>query len=339
MIVNCGQLKRYKMGKLLKIGFFFLLGIALIWWSLHQIPAEEWTKFTLALKDSKLWIVFPVFIILGLSHLLRALRWRLIMEPLGYKPSIGNTYLAVLIGYLANLAVPRLGEVLKCTLLAKYEKVPAEKIVGTIVAERAFDVISLGVVFLLALGLQFNVIEAGWNQLKSQTAAKEPLAQDQNLTLYILMGIVLIVLALFFVLRKRLPKMIASVKQIITGIWEGVISATKLKQHNLFFLYSFGIWFLYLLATYVGLHATPGTESSFATAISCLAYASIGMILTPGGIGAYAYFMAKVLELNGVDYTLGLANGTLQWFSQFLIVIVLGGLSLILLPLINKQAK
>lgn len=327
------------MGKLLKIGFFFLLGIALIWWSLHQIPAEEWTKFTLALKDSKLWIVFPVFIILGLSHLLRALRWRLIMEPLGYKPSIGNTYLAVLIGYLANLAVPRLGEVLKCTLLAKYEKVPAEKIVGTIVAERAFDVISLGVVFLLALGLQFNVIEAGWNQLKSQTVTKEPLAQDQNWTLYILMGIVLIVLALFFVLRKRLPKMIASVKQIITGIWEGVISATKLKQHNLFFLYSFGIWFLYLLATYVGLHATPGTESSFATAISCLAYASIGMILTPGGIGAYAYFMAKVLELNGVDYTLGLANGTLQWFSQFLIVIVLGGLSLILLPLINKQAK
>jgi hypothetical protein len=327
------------MGKLLKIGFFFLLGIALIWWSLHQIPAEEWTKFTLALKDSKLWIVFPVFIILGLSHLLRALRWRLIMEPLGYKPSIGNTYLAVLIGYLANLAVPRLGEVLKCTLLAKYEKVPAEKIVGTIVAERAFDVISLGVVFLLALGLQFNVIEAGWNQLKSQTAAKDTLAQDQNWTLYILMGIVLIVLALFFVLRKRLPKMIASVKKIITGIWEGVISATKLKQHNLFFLYSFGIWFLYLLATYVGLHATPGTESSFATAISCLAYASIGMILTPGGIGAYAYFMAKVLELNGVDYTLGLANGTLQWFSQFLIVIVLGGISLVLLPLINKQTK
>jgi uncharacterized protein (TIRG00374 family) len=327
------------MGKLLKIGFFFLLGIALIWWSLHQIPAEEWTKFTLALKDSKLWIVFPVFIILGLSHLLRALRWRLIMEPLGYKPSIGNTYLAVLIGYLANLAVPRLGEVLKCTLLAKYEKVPAEKIVGTIVAERAFDVISLGVVFLLALGLQFNVIEAGWNQLKNQTASKDTLAQDQNWTLYILMGLLLILLVLFFIFRKKLPTIITSVKQIVTGIWEGVISATKLKQHNLFFLYSFGIWFLYLLATYVGLHATSGTESSFATAISCLAYASIGMILTPGGIGAYAYFMAKVLELNGVDYTLGLANGTLQWFSQFLIVIVLGGISLVLLPLINKQTK
>ncbi len=327
------------MGKFLKIGFFFLLGIALIWWSLHQIPAEEWTKFTLALKQSKLWIVFPVFIILGLSHFLRALRWRLIMEPLGYQPSIANTYFAVLIGYLANLAIPRLGEVLKCTLLAKYEKVPAEKIVGTIVAERAFDVLSLGIVFLLALGLQFNVIEAGWNQLKNQTATPLINSNEGNWRIYVYIGVGIILLALFFILRKRIPTIVASIKKILSGIWEGVMSATKLKQQKLFFVYSIGIWFLYLLATYVGLYATAGTESSFATAISCLAYASIGMILTPGGIGAYAYFMAKVLELNGVDYTLGLANGTLQWFSQFLIVLVLGGLSLILLPIINKQAK
>ena len=327
------------MGKFLKIGFFFILGIALIWWSLHQIPAEEWTKFTLALKQSKLWIVFPVFIILGLSHFLRALRWRLIMEPLGYQPSIANTYLAVLIGYLANLAIPRLGEVLKCTLLAKYEKVPAEKIVGTIVAERAFDVISLGIVFLMALGLQFNVIEAGWNQLKNQTATQVIDSNEGNWKMYLFVGIGILLVTLFLILRKRIPTMVTSIKQIFSGIWEGVMSATKLKQQKLFFVYSFGIWFLYLLATYVGLYATAGTESSFATAISCLAYASIGMILTPGGIGAYAYFMAKVLELNGVDYTLGLANGTLQWFSQFLIVIVLGGLSLIILPIINKQAK
>lgn len=327
------------MGKFLKIAFFFLLGIALIWWSLHQIPSEEWTKFTLALKESKLWVIFPVFIILALSHFLRALRWRLIMEPLGYTPSIRNTFLAVLIGYLANLAIPRLGEVLKCTILAKYEKIPAEKIVGTIVAERTFDVISLGLVFLTALGLQFNVIEAGWNQLKNQIIKPTANTNDSKLSLYLLAGVIILVVALFFLLKKRIPKIIISLKKILSGIWEGVISATKLKQHKLFFLYSFGIWFLYLIATYVGLHATAGTESSFATAISCLAYASIGMILTPGGIGAYAYFMAKVLELNGVDYTLGLANGTLQWFSQFLIVLVLGGVSLILLPILNKQAK
>ena len=86
------------MGKFLKIGFFFLIGILLIWWSLHQIPPQEWDKFTTALKSTKYWVLFPVFVILTFSHFLRALRWRLIMEPLGYKPSIANTFLAVLIG-------------------------------------------------------------------------------------------------------------------------------------------------------------------------------------------------------------------------------------------------
>ena len=326
------------MSKFLKIAFFFFIGILLIWWSLHQIPPQEWDKFTTSLKSTKYWIVFPVFLMLGFSHFLRALRWRLIMEPLGYKPSIMNTYFAVLIGYLANLAVPRLGEVLKCTLLSKYEKVPAEKIVGTIVAERAFDVLSLGIVFILALTLQFNVIESGWHQLQAQ-AAHNPAKTNNHYFLYAVVGAILLAGILLFVFKKKLQKTIAGIKHILFGIWEGVISATKLKKHNLFFLYSFGIWFMYLSATYIGLMGTEGTASSFATAISCLAYASIGMIVTPGGIGAYAYLMAKVLELNGVEYTLGLANGTVQWFAQFLIIIVMGGLSLILLPLFNKQDK
>ena len=317
-----------------------MVGILLIWWSLHQIPPQEWDKFTKALAKSKFWLILPIFFILGLSHFVRALRWRLIMEPLGYKPSIMNTFLAVLIGYLANLAIPRLGEVLKCTLLAKYEKVPAEKIVGTIVAERAFDVISLGIVFLLALTLQFNVIQAGWQQLQNASTSTN---EHSNNGLLIFLGAVVVMLIiaviLYFTFKHKFETIIKSIKTILIGIWEGVISATKLKKHNLFFFYSFSIWFLYLLATYIGLYGTEGTASSFSTAISCLAYASIGMIITPGGIGAYAYFMAKVLELNGIEYTIGLANGTLQWFSQVIIVIVLGGLALIMLPFINKQAK
>ena len=327
------------MGKLLKIAFFFLIGILLIWWSLQQIPPEEWDKFKLSLQHSRFWIIVPVFLILALSHLLRALRWRLLMEPLGYQPGIMNTYLAVLIGYLANMAIPRLGEVLKCTLLSKYEKVPADKIIGTIVAERAFDVLCLGLVFLLALTLQFNVIETGWHQLNTTSLGGNANPNHTKLIIQITAGVFVALIILFFIFKHKLTKIIASLKKIFLGVWSGMMSATKLKKHNLFFFYSVGIWFLYLFATYIGLYGTVGTESSFATAISCLAYASIGMIITPGGIGAYAYFMAKVLELNGIDYTLGLANGTLQWFSQFLIVLILGGLSLIILPIINKQTK
>ena len=325
------------MSKFLKIAFFFFLGILLIWWSLHQIPPQEWDKFTIAIKKSKFWVILPVGLILALSHLVRALRWRLIMEPLGYKPSIINTFLAVLIGYLANLAVPRLGEVLKCTLISKYEKVPAEKIIGTIVAERAFDVISLGLIFLLALALQFNVVEAGWNQFKAYGKVAGEASKSNQTTYIILVFLLLASIASIWFLRSKMQNAIKTIKKIIAGVWEGVMSATKLKKHNLFFFYSLSIWFLYLLATYVGLYATEGTGSSFQTAISCLAFASIGMIITPGGIGAYAYFMAKVLELNGVDYTLGLANGTLQWFAQFTIILILGGIALIILPLFNKQ--
>ena len=325
------------MSKFLKIAFFLIIGILLIWWSLHQIPPQEWNKFTIALQKSKFWVILPVGLILAVSHLVRALRWRLIMEPLGYKPSIINTFLAVLIGYLANLAVPRLGEVLKCTLLSKYEKVPAEKIVGTIVAERAFDVISLGLIFLVALTVQFSVVEAGWNQFKAYGKAGGD-ANGGHQNTYVIIAVILIAsIAGFWFYKSKMQNAILTIKKIIAGVWEGVMSATKLKKHNLFFFYSFAIWFLYLLATYVGLYATEGTESSFQTAISCLAFASIGMIITPGGIGAYAYFMAKVLELNGVDYTLGLANGTLQWFAQFIIILILGGIALIILPLFNKQ--
>lgn len=326
------------MGKFLKIAFFLLIGILLIWWSLQQIPAKDWNDFTHALRTTRYWILIPVFLMLTFSNFLRALRWRLIMEPLGYKPSISNTFLAVLIGYLANLAVPRLGEVLKCTLLSKYEKVPAEKIVGTIVAERAFDVISLGIVFTLALIFQFPVIQAGWLQINS-LASQNNQPEKNHVLLYIIAGAIFICLLLLFVFKNKMQKIIKSIKLIITGVWEGVISATKLKKHNLFFLYSFGIWFMYFAATFVGLYGTPGTESSLATALSCLAFGSIGMIITPGGIGAYAFLMAKVLELNGVKYSLGLANGTVQWFSQFIILLILGGIGLILLPIINKKAK
>jgi uncharacterized protein (TIRG00374 family) len=326
------------MGKFLKIGFFFLIGILLIWWSLQQIPPQEWDKFTTALKTTNYLMLVPVFIILTFSHFLRALRWRLIMEPLGYQPSIVNTFLAVLIGYLANLAVPRLGEVLKCTLLSKYEKVPAEKIVGTIVAERAFDVLSLGVVFVLALTFQFDVIQTGWNELNAQNI-QQANSPNNHFILYAFIGFICISLLLLWIFKAKLQKIIIRIKQIIAGIWEGVISATKLKKQQLFFLYSFGIWFMYLLATYIGLFGTEGTGSSFATAISCLAFASVGMIITPGGIGAYALLMAMVLKLNGVSYTLGLANGTVQWFAQFIILLILGGTSLLLLPIINKKAN
>ena len=134
----------------LKYLLFIGIGVFLVWWSLHQIPSNKWGEFKKSLQTAKYGLIIPVLVILSLSHIIRALRWRILMKPMGYSPSFPNTFFAVMIGYLANLAVPRLGEVLKCTLLSKYEKVPADKLVGTILVERAVDVLSFFIVIVIS---------------------------------------------------------------------------------------------------------------------------------------------------------------------------------------------
>lgn len=332
------------MKKLVNIGkylFFLGIGVFLVWLSLYKIMNNEkdWQDFKNALANAHYWLIIPVFGILSLSHLLRSLRWKILMEPMGYHPSLPNTFFAVMIGYLANMAVPRLGEVLKCTILAKYEKVPAEKIVGTIVAERAFDVLCLGIIFLLALVFQFDVVMASFENLKTIMAGKpdEAMGQTKKIVLACV-GLVLMVLIGWLIATKRLQRFLKKIKAIMLGVWEGLITARKLKHKGLFTFYSIGIWCLYLGGTWIGFYATDGTAGlGLKEAISCLAFASIGMILTPGGIGAYAALLAFALQENGIKYELGVANGTLQWFAQVIIVLVVGFICMGLLPWYNKK--
>ncbi len=328
-----------KLVSLLQYLFFLGLGIFLVWWSLHQIPGEKWGEFRRSLETARYWLIIPVFLILSLSHVARALRWRILMQPMGYHPSLLNTFFAVMIGYLANLAVPRLGEVLKCTLLARYEKVPAEKLVGTIVAERAFDVISLGIVFLLALIFQYDVVGEYANQLFRQLFENK--AGQFSLTkIGIVLGVILVLVIAVKIWFNQFShlKVVMVAKKILKGIWEGLSSIRKLKQKGFFIFYSVLIWSLYIGGTWVGLLATQGTSHlGLPHAVSALAFASIGMIVTPGGIGAYAYFLAKVLERNDIPFEIGFANGTLQWFAQFGIVVLVGFVSMGLLPFYNKH--
>jgi glycosyltransferase 2 family protein len=328
-----------RLTNILQYLLFLGLGVFLIWWSLHQIPDDKWGEFKHSLQTARYWLLVPVFLILSASHLIRALRWRILMQPMGYHPSLLNTFFAVMIGYFANLAFPRLGEVLKCTLLAKYEKVPAEKLVGTIVAERAVDVLSLGIVFLLALISQFAIVGDFAHQLFKQLFENRSgrFSLVKMGTVLLIIGILVLMIRVWFNQFAHL-KIVILAKRILQGIWEGLSSIRKLQQKGWFLFYSVLIWTLYILGTWVGLMATAGTSHlGLPDAISALAFASIGMIITPGGIGAYAYFMAKVLEKNHIPFELGFANGTLQWFAQFMIVVLIGSLCMILLPFYNKK--
>lgn len=326
---------------IIKYLFFLGLGVFLVWWSLHQIPKDKWGEFKTALTTAKYWLFIPVFFILSASHVLRALRWKMLIQPLGYNPKLANTFFAVMIGYLANLAVPRLGEVLKCTILTKYENVPVDKLMGTIVAERAFDVLCLGLMFVLAFAFQFEIIgHYGINLLKQLFKGKSGNFSFYKLA-FIILGIIILIGLIRFLLQRFLHiRFVHVISKFTKGIWQGIISVKDLKQKWPFIFASLGIWAMYLLGTWVGFYATIGTTGlSLEVAVSALAFASIGMIITPGGIGAYAFFLARVLEKNGIPFELGFANGTLQWFAQFLIIVFMGFISLLLLPYFNKPKQ
>ena len=146
-----------KLFSILKYLFFLGGGLALVWWQLKGMKPEEKEEFYLALSNAEYWVAIPVVIMSLLSHLSRSLRWKILLEPLGYYPKLKNVFAVTMIGYLANSAVPRLGEVLKCTFLARYENLKVDKLVGTIILERIFDlicfVIFIGITILIQIEL------------------------------------------------------------------------------------------------------------------------------------------------------------------------------------------
>lgn len=324
----------------LQYALFLGLAIFLVWWSVKKIPDSEWTHIGSAILKAKYWLIIPVMGSLLLSHYSRALRWKILMEPLGYSPRTSNTYLAVLIGYMANLAFPRLGEVLKCTVLARYEKVPADKLVGTIVAERAVDVLCLIGVITLATLTQIDVIGGYVGGKVDQIIASK--ANQFTPGRIILLVVVLAFLfgGAIYVFRKFSHiGFIQKIKKILAGIWGGIISIRYVKKKGWFVFHSIFIWTMYFVSVWIGFYALEETSVySLKEALSVLSTGSLAMIVpTPGGLGVYHIFVQQTLALYGLNEGIGLAFGLLMWTVQFFQMLISGFVALALLPYFNKN--
>lgn len=322
--------------------FFAALAAFFVWLSLKDMDSQKWMQLKSALHRADYWLLVPVLLLLLASHYLRALRWRQLIEPMGYKPKKMNAFLGVMIGYFVNLGAPRLGEVVKCTILARYEKIPADKLVGTIVAERAFDVICLLAVFGLTLIFQFDVIQSlaatyiypHFRNANGETSYMK--------IVYLAAGGLLFLLLLKVIFSRFAHiNIIQKVEGIFINIWHGLTSVKDLKNKPLFIVYSIGIWGLYLMSTWFGFFAIKETSGlSIVDALSVLAMGSIGMIVSPGGIGAYALLVQETVAFYHVpSQPYGQALGWLLWFGQFLSFIIFGVASFILLPRINKKSN
>lgn len=326
---------------ILQLLLFLGLGIFIVWWMARGIDAKGWVQIKESLRQAKFLLFIPVLVLLIVSHYVRAIRWKILMEPLGYTPSTFNVFNAVMIGYLANLAFPRLGEVLKCTVLARYEKVGPDKLIGTIVAERAVDLVCLIAIFVITILVQIDVVGSYAGGLLDQLMQ----GADQKLSVTKLIIFFVIIIVLFLVARWMLKRfsnnlVFQKMKGLVKGIWSGLISIRYIKNKGLFIVHSVLIWCLYLTSTRLGFYALQEVSHlGMKEALSILSFGSIGMIVTQGGLGAYQYAVQETLQLYDVPKVIGFTYGWVLWIAQTA-VIMLGGLfSFIVLPIVNRNQK
>jgi uncharacterized membrane protein YbhN (UPF0104 family) len=313
---------------------FLGLGLFLIWFQLKDMSPADRESFINALKQANYWVVLPIVFMSLFSHLCRAQRWRIMMEPMGFKPKLSNTFCVTMVGYLANAGVPRLGEVLKCTFLSRYEKIPADKLVGTIIVERMFDLLCFLTVVGITFLVEFEVVSGFLSDKFSDGGKFNPTK------LIVIVGSILAVIFFLRWLFKKYPqnKVIHRIKGIGSGIKEGFLTVIRLKKRGPFFIWTFLMWAMYLLQVYVGFFAMEAVSGlSIGTSLAVLVLASLAMIVTPGGIGTFPLFIMEVLLLYNIDSTHGKAFGWLMWGVSTIIVIVAGLFCLLILPYLNKN--
>ena len=301
------------------------IGIFCIFFSFRNISFTDFTKYFYEINY--LWVFVGIF--LGaLSHISRSYRWKYLIEPLGYKLGFINSVLAVFSAYLINYTIPRAGDIARATMISKYEKIPLDKTLGTIVAERAVDVICILIIIAIGLIFEFNRISEKLISLIENT--------EISVIIFYVGVIILILFVSNRVLRKS--KYYKSILNFFSGIVEGLMIIFKMQKRLQFILHSIFIWLMYILMfwatsmAFFELH-----EVVFYQFMISFTLAAISIMLSNGGIGIYPLAVEESLGWYGVQSTTGLAFGWVSWLSQTMMVIIFGGLSLFILPFINRK--
>lgn len=324
------------------IQFIILLsiGVLLIWLTLKQVAPKK-NEIIAAFKNTNyFWIGLSMLIAL-FSHFLRAYRWNYLLKPLGYKIKLVNANCYILIAYLANYGIPRMGEVSRCTLATKYDKVPFEVALGTVITERIVDFILFLIIFALTLILQFKQLSGVANkyifyplQQKLADVGHSPVK------LILVIAIVGVIIAAFFLLRKKISALLkGKLGSIIKGIGSGVGSIRNMEKPFKFIVLSILIWLCYFYSLYMCFFALSGTQHLGQQAcLTLLLFGTFGVILSPGGLGAYPAIISGILITTyAISEEWAFALPWLSWTSQLILILILGLISFIVLPIYNQK--
>lgn len=320
----------------LKYILFLGIGIFLTWWQLSKMTPTEWSQFKESLAKAHYIVLLPVFILAILGHISRAVRWKILIEPMGYKPSTSNTFYAVMCGYFANTFLPRAGEILRCTLLTRYEKIPLAKLFGTLLLERIFDLLCYFLFIIITFLIQVDTVS---DFVKSKIDLLFNHKRANPIWLMIL--VILFLAAIFFLIaRWTLIKYkdhhyVVKLKGLQVGLKEGFSTILHLKKRKQFIGHTLFIWATYLFEIYIGFSALSDTSSlGMGAAFSVLSLATLAMIVSPGGLGAFPIAVQQVLLIYNVD---NVSFGWLMWGVTTGIILLVGAISFGLLFYQNKH--
>ena len=314
------------------------IGIGMLWLAFKGVSLEN-TIHEIA-KANFFWLAVSIFVSL-IAFYSRALRWNMLIEPLGYKPSPMNTSASLMIGYLANLAVPRLGEVTRCGSLSNAEKIPFDSLLGTVIIERIIDVICLLLLIVLVAILEFERLG---NFLNDNIYI--PLTNKLSVIYnhpFITLTIAIALAGLIYFLLKRNNKaggITEKISKLAKGVLGGIDTVRKLKNPVGFILHTILIWTMYFLMSYLCFFSLEATAHlSWEAGLFVLVVGGMGMSApVQGGIGAYHLLVSQGLVLYGVTPEHGITFATLMHTSQTVVVIVLGGFSFLYLFLKKRNA-
>lgn len=324
------------------IQFIILLaiGILLVWLSLKQVAPQKDNIINAFKNADYFWIILSM-VVSVISHMLRAYRWNYLLNPLGQKVGFINSNCHVLVGYFANYGIPRMGEISRCTLAAKYDHVPFQIALGTVITERIVDFVLFLLIFVLTLVLEFSNLIGLANELIFDPLQSRLVAVSQSPVKMILLGVVLIVIVGgLFLLRKKISSILkGKFGGIVSGLGEGIGSIRKMDKPFMFILNSIMIWACYFYSLYFCFFALPGTSNlGQSEALTLLLFGTFGVIFSPGGLGAYPLILSGILiNTYHIDEVSAFALPWLSWASQFVLIVVLGVISLIVLPIINRE--
>lgn len=322
----------------LQYALFLGAGLFLVWWQLRSMNPSQKEDFLISLQQANYLYIIPIVFMSLLSHFIRALRWKLLMEPIHYFPKTKNVFSAVMVGYLANSAIPRLGEVLKCSILARYEKLQVDKLVGTILVERIIDLLCFVIFIAITILTQYQKLKKFVTGQFSQINGPDTI--NSFIKIVVLIVVLIATIIALWQLAKKYPKSRVMIwgKNFIGGIGQGFLTVLRLQKKKTFLFYTILIWSLYLFQIYIGFYVIDKTAHlSIGAACSVLSLVTLAMIITPGGIGTFPIFVMQVLLIYGISKSNGQAFGWMMWGVSTAIVVLGGFICLLLLPYFNRK--